>query len=145
MIHVRFPSQIYCNFCLRKISSIGRSKIERSPKVREALVMAEDNGLCLSMTRVLRSQSMRTVPTCTENCYCPIYCNPFVMSWREAHLCSPKHRLWLLWLFFVNELVWLFCCCSTTFPCGSGLLARKAQSTVCPHIPLPCIVGQSLA
>ena len=32
---------------------------------------------------------MKPRPMCTENCYCPIYCNPFAMSWFGAHLCSP--------------------------------------------------------
>ena len=32
LVHVRFSSQIYYNFFIQKISSIGRSRMERSPK-----------------------------------------------------------------------------------------------------------------
>ena len=58
--------------------------------MREALAMVGDNGLYLPMTRVVRLWSMEPGPTRITNCYCPIYCNPFVMSWSGTHLC--RHR-----------------------------------------------------
>ena len=49
-------------------------------EMREALVMAGDDGIYLLMTYVVTLWSTRPWPTYTENCYCLIYCNPFAMS-----------------------------------------------------------------
>ena len=63
--------------------------MERSLKQGKHLGWWEIKGLYLLMTRVVRSWSMGSGTTCKKNCYCLIYCNPFVMSCFRAHLCSP--------------------------------------------------------
>ena len=60
--------------------------------MREEHAMAGDNGLYLFIARVVRSWSMGPRPMWMTNCYCPIYCNPFVMSWSGAHLCTCSMR-----------------------------------------------------
>ena len=148
-----WDSQVrYYNFCLRKIYSIGWPGMKRSLKRGKHLQWREImGGLYLSMTRVLRLWSVGPSPTCTANCYCLIYCNPFVMSWSGARLFIP----WLTCSIrsggakeSCNCSLWmslcLYDCSSTTFPYVSWVLAWKVLGTVGPHIPLPSVVGQSL-
>ena len=54
--------------------------------------MAGDNGLYLSMASVVRSWSMGLGPTCTTNCYSPIYCYLFVCASRES-ICVALDKL----------------------------------------------------
>ena len=106
----------------------------------EAPEMAKDNGLYLSMIRVLRSWSMGPGPMCTTKCYCPIYCKPYVMCWSGAHCCYS----WLTcsrWVMGLKEVVILLmsscgCIVVQQFLHLSWVLARKALDTVGPHIPL---------
>ena len=103
------------------------------------------------MTRVVSSWSMGLVCMCTTNCYLLIYCNPFVMPWSEAHLCIP----WLTYRMSKIDGAKESCGCSLLmslfgmYHCFLQLFtvsrARKASSTVDPHIPLPCVVGKSFA
>ena len=47
--------------------------------------------------------------------------------------------MWLkkVLMFFVDELLWLYCC-PTTFPC-----VKKAPDSIGPRIPSLCVVGQT--
>ena len=60
--------------------------------MREEYAMKGDNGLYLFIARVVRSWSMGPQPMWITNCYCPIYCNPFVVSSSGAHLCTCSMR-----------------------------------------------------
>ena len=96
---------LYCTICLRKISSIGRPRIERSSA----------NGPYHSITRVMGLFPTRLRPESMTNWYCPIYCNPFAMSWTGAHLCT------LDWLDGPKEN----CHCSSLVSiCGSIVLLQ---------------------
>ena len=73
--------QIHCTLFVRKISSIGQSRIEKSPKCNKTLQSWE------IMAFTCWSWSMME-HTCRKNCYCMFYCNPIAMSWLRSHLCS---------------------------------------------------------
>ena len=53
------------------------------------ILIGGDNGLYKSIPSVIRLWAITSGSNCMTNCYCLIYCNPFVMSWLEAHLCIP--------------------------------------------------------
>ena len=89
-IHVGFLSQICCTFCLRKVSSLGRSRMERSLKGGKHLRWWKFMAFiypwqwwwdCGSRGQGLRAQQMLL----------PNYHNPFALSWLGSHFCS----LWL--------------------------------------------------
>ena len=111
--------------------------------------MAEDNGLYMSMARLVRSWSTRPRPRCTTNCYCLIYCNLLVMSSILAHFCDP----WLTYKMNRSNgakkhcdsslLMRLSGCTFSINNFSLCFLSSSKNSTIGPHIPLPCIVGQS--
>ena len=146
-IYVRFSN---CVVCLRKISSIGWSKMERFPKWGKHLQVATtvNDGLYLLMTRIVRSWSTSLTATCMTNCFCLIFCNPFAMfGWEPICVVFDWSVAWGVTdlkkdaIFLCYELVWL-CCCPSTSPYVSWVLARKAPNIVGPYFPLPCLMCQ---
>ena len=87
LTHVRFSSQIYCIFFLRKISSIGQSRMERSMKQGKHLRWRE------IMAFICRWQGWWDHDSWGWGLHArqiasPTYCTPFVTSSSGAHLCS---------------------------------------------------------
>ena len=80
--HVRFSSQIYCDFVFERSLALVDPEW-RGLRIEGSTCGGGDNAINLLMTRVVRSWSMGPGLTCVINCYCLIYCSPFVMWCRE--------------------------------------------------------------
>ena len=89
---------------------------------------------------------MRPGTKCDANFYYPIYCKIFFYVLTGSPLVQPlidwqhEQDRWgqrNLWLFFVDELVWLYCCPSTTFPSLSS--SKKSHQHYWCFFPLPWI------
>ena len=106
-VHAISSSQVCCNFCLWKISIIGWFLNGEVSRAREELAMIGDNGVYLSMTRVVRSCPWGQ-DLFASKLLCLIYCNPFAMYWLGAHLCSP----WLTFSMNKSDVAKESCDCS---------------------------------
>ena len=152
MVHVWLESQIYCNFCLQNISTKGLSKMERSQKQGKHLRRQEimtfnyrwpgwwDHG---PWGRGLRAQQIaidKSIVTPLLYPRCEAICLTFdwLQIWVGVIVQNKVVNV------LVDELMWLYCCTSITFPCHSWVLTWKVPTTIGSHIPLTCIMIQSL-